>query len=736
MGAPDAVPRLPEALEADADLYQALALQGRVANITSVSERVVQHAPPLYAAPVFPDSFCTDPGSPGSPCRSPRSFCESPSPRLVRQTSQRLLASGILVELPQASAEVEHASLLETLPAPSPPRQLGHFGQAVDQLEETVCFRGSSYEAAGASLDDTLPVPAAELHATPQAEEEPVPAVWFFDASTGAVPPNAPPGGVVVVPARPLGTGARLVLGQLREAHAVDVQVVPADPGRAKAFGDDAYRQGGAASLARWEAPQAMTSVREVVRPSAPAAAASGAAAPWGAGGATAQGAAHSTSLASTAVPHGRTSVQVSVDVGGGGGSYGVAAPSAQPCTTGVAGSVASSSGAGVVHRVSDITSVTSVANVGSIAHVTGITRVAHVPNVVSITTTDASGRILSVSSVGQLSSVNTLATVTGVTNIATVSAVPSQNLQVHPAGHDAYERLVRETELPLLRHPGDLGRAYMRFCEANAIHTRLYGKPSGDAFFSMACCLSLGAATDALCPSGPELPPVQSGGPGELAEARLDLSVNMLQSAALSGFSAASRLVFECSLQAVREHRPEQFAAVLQRVPGGSALMPSVVLGAGGAGSLGALVGGSALVAAPEVPAAADLELREAVAAREPTEAEDAEGASPTAAGGWGLSWFQDQAPPKQRAVSGASLGSEGDESAEGEEDKGHERRKGSKSKVSEAAGDEEEVEGEEGAEGEEGEGGSGESSGEEEGRPGLLKAFADSFKTFKWGW
>lgn len=85
------------------------------------------------------------------------------------------------------------------------------------------------------------------------------------------------------------------------------------------------------------------------------------------------------------------------------------------------------------------------------------------------------------------------------------------------------------------------------------------------------ACCLSLGAGAlfVPLCRSSvvaaslpPQLPP--EAVPGDYAEARLDLSMELLDYAVLLGFSDARGMCEDAALWAVREHRPLQFVAAV----------------------------------------------------------------------------------------------------------------------------------------------------------------------------
>jgi len=142
------------------------------------------------------------------------------------------------------------------------------------------------------------------------------------------------------------------------------------------------------------------------------------------------------------------------------------------------------------------------------------------------------------------------------------------------PATREAFLFLHNSVAMPLMRRTADLGRAYQVLDEANALHVRLHGIPSGEAVYNMACCLSLAAAalsspaqSAGAFDVSPGLPPLQgSMSPTELAEARLDLSAAMLEAAVELGYGDMAHMAADADLAATRERRPWRFAAALQR--------------------------------------------------------------------------------------------------------------------------------------------------------------------------
>lgn len=141
------------------------------------------------------------------------------------------------------------------------------------------------------------------------------------------------------------------------------------------------------------------------------------------------------------------------------------------------------------------------------------------------------------------------------------------------------YLRVHNELAIPLMRQTQHLGRAYRLFEEASRVYARANGRVSCYALYNMACCLSLGAAADLR-----ESPGHAGGGPGcgaladlppwrpdlageELREARLDLAIAKLGQALDAGFADMSRVTTDTDLQALRDRRPTQYAALVRRM-------------------------------------------------------------------------------------------------------------------------------------------------------------------------
>jgi hypothetical protein len=119
------------------------------------------------------------------------------------------------------------------------------------------------------------------------------------------------------------------------------------------------------------------------------------------------------------------------------------------------------------------------------------------------------------------------------------------------------------------MRVSKDYGTAHKKFSEANDIHILVYRRPSPEALYYMACCLSLGASriieskgTDMVA----NLPPMGIFQPGLLAEKRLDHAISTLNKALDAGYSNGSALLLGDELKYLRDMRPAQVAALAQR--------------------------------------------------------------------------------------------------------------------------------------------------------------------------
>lgn len=147
------------------------------------------------------------------------------------------------------------------------------------------------------------------------------------------------------------------------------------------------------------------------------------------------------------------------------------------------------------------------------------------------------------------------------------------------PRGSQSDFQCLYDESLLLMKRPGTLGRAYKLLGAANDLHVRLHGKASAQALYSMAgclsigaCCLSVGAqnnsALDASASSDSGLPPFlpETVPATDVVQARLDLAAAMLDQAVQTGLDDVASILFDPSIQDLRDQRPERFAAALQR--------------------------------------------------------------------------------------------------------------------------------------------------------------------------
>jgi len=154
------------------------------------------------------------------------------------------------------------------------------------------------------------------------------------------------------------------------------------------------------------------------------------------------------------------------------------------------------------------------------------------------------------------------------------------------PATYSSYEWVRKGLAVPLMR-ARDLGRAHHYLKEADEIHMRIFGQPSKEVAFNMACCFSLGASASLhgsfteVCDDARGLPPELPGARrGDLVHARLDLAVCALRSAVALGFCDMKHLQFEGDLHTLREWRFIEFTeicecAAMSPSPGSSERQP-----------------------------------------------------------------------------------------------------------------------------------------------------------------
>lgn len=144
------------------------------------------------------------------------------------------------------------------------------------------------------------------------------------------------------------------------------------------------------------------------------------------------------------------------------------------------------------------------------------------------------------------------------------------------PETNASFMHLHNMVAMPLMRRTETLASAYRCLCEANALHVRVHGRPSREALYNMACCLSMGAA--ALYAYGSlsrahfndvtvGLPPFSAAHTAqELAEGRFDCAAVVLDAAVDAGYADVANLSSDPDIAALREHRPRRFAAVRNR--------------------------------------------------------------------------------------------------------------------------------------------------------------------------
>jgi len=146
-------------------------------------------------------------------------------------------------------------------------------------------------------------------------------------------------------------------------------------------------------------------------------------------------------------------------------------------------------------------------------------------------------------------------------------------------SGEGDFVELHNNVAMPLMRNAVDLGKAFQALVEANRVHLHMYGRPSCEAFYNMACCLSLGAAAVLVATSraslrdpAPGLPPQRSGlGIWELVDARLDLAGSMLEAAVVSGYLDVVHMASDPDLAAFRGQRPHRFRSAIQMAERGA---------------------------------------------------------------------------------------------------------------------------------------------------------------------
>jgi len=142
------------------------------------------------------------------------------------------------------------------------------------------------------------------------------------------------------------------------------------------------------------------------------------------------------------------------------------------------------------------------------------------------------------------------------------------------------FYRVHNHLALPLMKEVVNLGKAYEHLSEANDLHIKISGTPSGEALYNMACCLAL-AADAQLQPAAdpahmfrdvsPGLAPANSSslsGPS-LVESRVDLAVDVLDRAIKAGYRHVAHMCSDPDFRAVRELRPARFSVAVAAAQG-----------------------------------------------------------------------------------------------------------------------------------------------------------------------
>lgn len=133
----------------------------------------------------------------------------------------------------------------------------------------------------------------------------------------------------------------------------------------------------------------------------------------------------------------------------------------------------------------------------------------------------------------------------------ALTKSLTAENL---PMTHEAYLWLFNCVALPMMRRPGEYGKAYRAFLEANSLHFQIHGRPSGEALYNLACCLSLGSSSD-----------MSLEGRRDIVEARLDLGVGLLMKSLEAGYDELENMLVDGDIKELRDKRPIQFQQIVR---------------------------------------------------------------------------------------------------------------------------------------------------------------------------
>eukprot|EP00448_Togula_jolla_P026113 CAMPEP_0170652068 /NCGR_PEP_ID=MMETSP0224-20130122/46709_1 /TAXON_ID=285029 /ORGANISM="Togula jolla, Strain CCCM 725" /LENGTH=209 /DNA_ID=CAMNT_0010983913 /DNA_START=9 /DNA_END=636 /DNA_ORIENTATION=+ len=159
------------------------------------------------------------------------------------------------------------------------------------------------------------------------------------------------------------------------------------------------------------------------------------------------------------------------------------------------------------------------------------------------------------------------------------------------PPTPEAFVQLHNGVAMPLMQRVDDLGKAFWAFTQANDLHGRLVGRPSAEALYNAACCLSRAVeeqvkrcrgSADGKIPGdlplapgsivAPEAPPAVGAFTSARAflDARADLAGDLLLRAIHCGgptCPSAAHMQADADLYMLRKLRPSLFQSALQQV-------------------------------------------------------------------------------------------------------------------------------------------------------------------------
>lgn len=154
-----------------------------------------------------------------------------------------------------------------------------------------------------------------------------------------------------------------------------------------------------------------------------------------------------------------------------------------------------------------------------------------------------------------------------------------SSRQQSPTVGHLQYSdfyRLHNHVAIPLMKETATLAQALVHLSDANELHLRTSGAPSGEALYNMACCLALAATANRRLGDdhddvAPGVPPLDQSISGiALVGARVDIAVSLLERAIGAGYRHSEHIRADPDLRIIQELRPARFGRALAALPGG----------------------------------------------------------------------------------------------------------------------------------------------------------------------